>query len=107
MMRQAFGEAASVHKNERRAVLLHEAGDALIDFFPHFVGGDGAEFAGRHFDGEVETTALLDFDDYRRGAITAGEELADELDWFLRGRKPDSGERLRGERFEALQRQGE
>src|SRR3984885_612540 len=104
MMRQAFGEAASVHENERRTVLLHQAGDALIDFVPHLIGSDGAEFAGRNFDGEVEASALLDFDDYGRGPSAAGEKLSDQFDGLLRGREPNSGERLRGERFEAFQR---
>src|ERR1700677_5039425 len=98
MMRQPLGEAAGVHKNERRAVLLHQAGDALIDFVPHLIGSNGAEFAGRNFDGEVEASALLDFEDYRRGPFAAREKLSDEFDGLLRGRESNSGERLRGER---------
>src|SRR5271156_6621488 len=106
-MRQAFGEAASIHEDKRGAMLLYEDGNALVDFVPHFVGGDGAELAGWNFDGEIETAALLDLHDYGRGAFAAGEKLADEFDGFLRGGEADAGERLRGERFQTFQRKGE
>ena len=66
-------------------MLLHERGDALVDLVPHFVGSDGAELAGRHFDGEVEAAALCDLHDDGRGAFAAGEKLADQLNGFLRG----------------------
>src|SRR5580658_3211771 len=88
-------------------MLLNERGDALVDLVPHFVGGDGAEFAGGDFDGEIEAAALCDFDDDGRGPFAAGEKLTDEFDGLLGGRESDSGERLGGYRFEAFQRKGE
>ena len=50
----ALDEAAGVDEDESGAVLEGELLEALVDFVPHFVGGDGAELAGGEFDGEIE-----------------------------------------------------
>ena len=83
----ALDEAAGVDEDESGAMLLSELAEAVVDFVPHFVGGDGAEFAGGQFDGEVEV-AEGDFDDDRRGALAADEEFGDEFDGRLVAERP-------------------
>ncbi len=54
-------------------------GEFVEDLFPHVVGGDGAEFVGGDFDGEVELAALAYLDDGCGFAVwvDAGEEVGD------------------------------
>ena len=49
-------------------VLVGEGGEFVEDLGPHGGGGDGAEFVGGDFDGEVEVAALADLDDGGRAA---------------------------------------
>ncbi len=53
-MGDALDEAAGVDEDESGAMLQGELLEALVDFIPHFIGGDGAELAGGEFDGEIE-----------------------------------------------------
>ncbi len=62
VVRNAFDEASGVDEDESGAVLESELLEALVNFVPHFVGGDGAEFAGGEFDGEVERASGWDED---------------------------------------------
>ncbi len=39
----ALGHLARIHEHERRAVITHERGHALVDLFPHFVRADRGE----------------------------------------------------------------
>jgi hypothetical protein len=46
LMRNAFGEAARVHEHQGRTVRVDELTMPLVNFVPHFVGGDGAQLGG-------------------------------------------------------------
>jgi len=56
-------ELAGVDEDERAAVLLGQRGQLVVDFGPHRDGGDGGEFGGWDFDGEIEGAALAYLDD--------------------------------------------
>ncbi len=58
----AFDEASGVDEDESGAVFDGELLEALVDFVPHFVGGDGAELGGGELDGEVERAGRRDED---------------------------------------------
>ena len=105
MMRDAFGQAPRVDEDQRRAMLASEFRDAVVNLAPHFVRGDGAEFARGNFDGQIQRTAVADVDDDRRGAIAAGKELRDQLDGLLRGGKTDAHRRAIEQGFEAFERE--
>ena len=101
----AFGQAARIHENQRGAMLLHQLRDARVNLVPHFIRSNRAEFARRHFDGEIDVPALRHFDDHRSGAIAAHQKLSDQLDRLLRGGKADAHGRLRRQRFEPFERE--
>ena len=75
----ALDEAAGVDEDESGAVLEGELLEALVDFVPHFVGGDGAEFGGGEFDGEIERAG--GGDDDGGGKI----DIVSMLDGSIRG----------------------
>ena len=50
LMGHALGHAARVDEDQRRAVLLDQLDEAVVNLVPHFVGGDRAERHGRNFD---------------------------------------------------------
>ncbi len=62
----AFSQRARVDEDQRGAMLQCQFGKAIIDFAPHLVGGDGAEFGARDFDREIELAAVADVDDGRK-----------------------------------------
>src|SRR5262249_4484565 len=93
VMRDALGEAARIHKNERGAMLAGEFGDAIVHLAPHFVGGYGAELASGHFDRQVKLALVTNVNDFGQWPIVADEEASDRLDRFLCGRKADANRR--------------
>ena len=70
-------QAAGVDEDERGAVRQRVGGETVEDLLPHGVGGHGAEFVGRNFDGEVEGAALADLDNRGGPGIASGQELGD------------------------------
>ena len=93
MMRHALGQPPRVHENQRRAVLLHQLRDAVVNFVPHFVRGDRAQFARRALPRRdpVRGAARLP-----RSPAPAGrfrQELRDQFDRLLRGGKADAHRR--------------
>src|SRR6187402_1301569 len=86
MMRNAFREASRIDEDECRPMLANERGDAVVNFVPELVRRDWPQLAWRHFNRQIEMTPAGDLDDCGRPASRAGEEAADELDGFLRGR---------------------
>ena len=64
----ALGEAAGVHEDERRAVLLDELGEAVVHVAPLLAGGDGLEVGGRDLDLEFEVALVAGVDDGAVGA---------------------------------------
>ena len=93
MMRHSFREAARVYKNERRAMLPNQLGDAVVNLVPHFMRGDRAKFARRNFDGQIERALMPDLHDHRIGTAAAREKMCDQLDWLLRGGEADAHRR--------------
>src|SRR5665213_769047 len=100
-----FDQLARVDENERGAVLVGEGGELVVDLGPHGDGGDGAEFVGGHFDGNVERAALADLKDGGGLALLAcaDEEVGYEFDRVLRGGQADP---LRGFRHAGKHRAG-
>src|SRR5579883_186649 len=96
MMRDAFGEAPRVDKDECGAIFAGQPGDAVVDFVPHFIAGDGAEFVAGDFDGELHLALVADLDDFRFGA----EKLSDFFDRADSGGEADFLERAAGQSFE-------
>src|SRR5260370_32365521 len=45
----ALGQAAGIDEDERGGMLIGELRKAIVDFAPHFFGGDRAELAARYF----------------------------------------------------------
>src|SRR5580692_3659213 len=105
MMGHSFREAARVDKYERGAVLANEICYAIVNLVPHFMRGNRAQFAGWHFDGQIERALVADLNDHRVGTAAAGEKMRNQLDRFLRGREADAYRWMVGERIEAFERQ--
>src|SRR5580704_5387445 len=84
MMSHALRETPRVDKNQRRAMLPGQRGDALVDFVPHFVGSHGAQLASRNFDGQIEFTPVTYFDHHWSGPSGAAEKMGDQFDRLLR-----------------------
>ncbi len=103
----AFGQAAGIDEDERGGMLCGELGEAIVDFAPHFVGSDGAELAGRYFDGEIHFAAMADLHDCGVVAFRASQEMSDRLNRFLRGGEADAREALAGELVQALEGESE
>src|SRR2546423_4050572 len=107
MMGNAFGEAPSVDENQCGRMLLGEFRDAVVDFAPHFIRGDGAEFAGGNFDGQVEFAAMADVHDLRLRSAATGQEVRDKFDRLLRGGESDARKLSLSKVIEALERERE
>ncbi len=82
----ALGQAAGIDEDERGGMLIGELRKAIVDFAPHFIGGDRAELAGRYFDGDIHLAAMADLDNGGIVAVGPGQEMRDGLDRLLRSR---------------------
>ena len=58
-------------------MLLNELSKAIVNLVPHFMRRDGAQFAARHFDGDVHGALVADLHDHRIGAAAARKEMRD------------------------------
>ena len=65
VMRHSLRQTAGVHEDQRGAMLAHELRDAVVDFIPHLMRRDRAQFAGGNFDGKVELALVADLHDRR------------------------------------------
>ena len=79
MMRNPLRKAARVHKNERGAILFDESRNARVNFFPHLVGSDRAEFACRDFHGEINFAALRNVHKDGLRPAVSNQKLADQF----------------------------
>ncbi len=66
-------------------MLLHELRQAIVNFVPHFVRGDGGKFAARHFHGKIDAPLMSDLHDHRIGAAASRQKMRNEFDRLLRG----------------------
>ena len=105
MMAHALGQSARVHKDQRRAMMAGEIGNALVNLVPHFIRRYGAKLAAGHLDAQIKRPALRDVDDIGQRLIGSRQELRDELNWLLRGGKANSRGAGSGERVEPLERE--
>src|SRR5438067_4419353 len=105
IMGDSLDQASRVHQDESRAVLLGQFDDAVVNFIPHFVAGDGPKQRGRNFHREVELALVTDVDDYRIGPAVSREKMGYLLNWFLRCRKSDANRRAMGQCLQPLERQ--
>src|ERR1700680_2977187 len=103
MMRHALRETPRVDKNQRRAMLRGQRGDAIVDFAPHFVGRDGAELASRNFNGQIEYAPVAYLHDHRIGPSRAAEKMGDEFDGLLRRGKTNTRESFASQMVETFQ----
>ena len=103
MMRHALGKPPRIDEHQRGTVLQYEGRDAVVNLAPHFVGGHRAEFAGRHFDGDIHAAAMAGINDHGRRPVVPGEELRDRIDRLLRGGKADAHRRAREQSFEPFE----
>ncbi len=94
---ESLGHAARIDEDESGAVLISELGDAVVDAVPDGVGGDGSEFDGWDFDGEVEGAVPAALNDFDVGVARAAEEAGDEFNGILRGGEADALRRGMGE----------
>src|SRR5581483_3394120 len=98
----ALGQPPRVDEDERRTVCAYQFGDAVINFVPHLVGGNGAKGNSWHFNGNVEGALVADVDDSWRGPSIAGKEVRDFFYRLLRGCKSDAHRRLIRNRLQPL-----
>src|SRR5579862_10045884 len=101
--RQSFSQAARIYKKQRRAVLLDEVGEAVVNFIPHFMRRHSRKFATRDFDSDVDGALMADLHDYRVGPGTSCQEMGNQLDWFLRGGQTDPDRRPVSKRFQSFE----
>src|ERR1700722_13796636 len=92
MMRHALRETPGVDKNKRRAMLGGQGGEAIVDFAPHFVGGDGAKLTSWNLDGQIEFAPMTYLHDHGIRPSRAAEKMGDEFDRLLRRGKTNAGE---------------
>ena len=93
-----------VHEDQRRAMLLDQFDEPVVDLVPHFVDGDGTKCAARDFDGQIELPPVADVDDDRVGAAVAGQKVGDFFDGFLGGRQSDALRAGGGQGLQPLER---
>ena len=72
MVRDALGQPPRVDEHQRRAVLVDQRGDAVVDLLPHLVRRDRPELVLRHFDRQIHRAAMPVVDDRRRCASASG-----------------------------------
>ncbi len=98
-----------VHEDERRAVLAHERGDAVVRLAPQVVRSDRRELVRRDLDPEVERAAPPRLDDGAArapaavGALAADEEARHLLDRVHRRGEADALRPAARERLEPLE----
>src|SRR5690349_21059676 len=63
--RDALSQAARVHKNQRRSVLLDQLTDAVVNLIPQFVTGNWPKLLTRNFDRQVHLALMAYIDDNR------------------------------------------
>ena len=85
-VRDAFGEPPRVDEEQGCPVSADQFGDAVIQFGPHFMRGDGAEFVAGNQHGQVHVAAMAGVDDARAGA----DEVRDLFDRLDRGGQADA-----------------
>ncbi len=109
--RDALDQPPRVDEHDRRAMLAHERGDAIVDPAELLVRRDRAELVIGDLDREVEIAAMAGVDDVRHRAARADQQARDDLDRPLRRREPHAhgrrAARLRDEAIEPLERQRE
>src|SRR6266404_1128003 len=103
MVGDTLSQAAGVDEDERGGMLISELRETIVDFAPHFVGGDGAEFAGRNFDSEVHLASMADLHDDGIVAVRASQEVSEGLDRLLRGGEANAREALACELVQPLE----
>jgi hypothetical protein len=102
MMRDSLRQSPGIYEDQRGAMLFDQLDQTVVDLVPHFVGGDGAELAGRNFDGKIELALVADVDDHRVGPSAAGKEMRDLFNRLLRRRKSNTHWRTIRQRFQPL-----
>ena len=106
LVRQALGETAGVHEDERRPVLADEVGDPVEHVGHLFVGGDRFELALGQFEREVEVALVARVDDRRQRPIPH-EQTRHGLDRSLRRGQADPARPTVAQHFETFQRERE
>ena len=87
----SFSHASRVYENQRRFVFANKLGDAIVNFFPHFVRHHGFERRAGNFNRQIEAACVARVDDVatRRTIIVkvcgANQKAGDFLNRFLRG----------------------
>src|SRR5260221_4513547 len=71
-------------------MLPDKLSDAVIDFVPKLVAGDGAKFLSGNLNPEIKRWLVADIDDDRIRASVASEKVRDSLDRFLRSGKTNA-----------------
>ena len=107
VVRDALRHPARVREHERRAVFGDQLRQTVVDLAPLLVRGDGAEVGRRHFDPEIEVSAVADVDDRRQWHRRADEEACGVFDRMHRCRETDAQRAAFAERVEAGEREGE
>jgi hypothetical protein len=103
MARHPFGEPPSIDEDERRAVLLDELREPVVDLAPDLLRHHRLERRVGHFERDVALPDVAGVDD-RAFAADADEIAPHSLDRLLGRRETDPHQRPRRERIEALER---
>ncbi len=107
VVRDALGQRARVHEDQRRAVAGDQLGEPVVDVGELLLRRHRFEVARRHLDVQLEVALVAEVDHLAR-PVRADEEARDVLDRPLRRGEADAGRRGAGrDVLEALERQRE
>ena len=67
IMRYPLSQPTRIDKDQGRAVLTHEFSHAIVDIRPDRIRGDGTQLILRHFDSQIQLTAMADIDNDTSG----------------------------------------
>ena len=108
---RTLDEPARVDEHDRRAMLLDQRGDPIVDALELLERRDRAELVVGDLDREIDRTAVSRIDDVRQRPPRADEQPRDQLDGPLGRRQADAHRRaahtLHDQPIEALERERE
>ena len=106
-MRNSLRQPPCVDEYQGGAMLLDQLYQAVVNFVPHFVGGDGAKLACRHFHCKIELAFVSHIHDDRLWAAIASQKSGYFFDRLLGCGKSDAHRWTIGKSFQPLQRESQ
>ena len=90
MVRNSLRQPPGIDENQRGTMLFNQFHEAGVNLFPHFVGGNGTELAGRDFDRQIESALVADVDNDRIRTAISSQEMSDLFNRLLCGRQANA-----------------